>query len=98
MNLPHAYALLSAADQQPYGFIKLRGSEADEEVRLMAGAGLVDATFNNGTPGAGTAILRILEPGYAFLRAFDGHGFVPERSEPASAAAALEPTLAAVSV
>ena len=38
MNLPYTYALLSAADHQRYGFIKLRGSEADQEVRLMVGA------------------------------------------------------------
>ncbi|MEP6811220.1 MAG: hypothetical protein ABI992_13330 [Chthoniobacterales bacterium] len=95
MNLPYTYALLSAADHQRNEFIKLRGSEADQEVRLMAGAGLVEATFNNGTPGAYTAILRILEPGYAFLRAFHGQGFDPL---PLENGAALASTIAAGSV
>ena len=75
MNLPYTYALLSAANLQRHGFIKLRGPEADRQVRLMAEAGLVDATFNDGQPGSFTSINRIRKAGEAFLRAFQGHRF-----------------------
>jgi hypothetical protein len=75
MNLPYTYALLLAADQQRHGFIKLRGRHADREVRLMAAAGLIDATFDNGGPRSFTSINRILGAGRVFLGAFKNHAF-----------------------
>ncbi|MEP6810174.1 MAG: hypothetical protein ABI992_08010 [Chthoniobacterales bacterium] len=74
MNLPYTFELLSATNQQRYGFIKLRGRMADREVRQMAEAGLVQATFNDGKPGSFTSINRILDRGYAFLQTFSGRG------------------------
>lgn len=56
MNLPYAYELLAAADEQRHGFIKLRGIQADHEVRLMAQAGLVEATLDDGKEGSFTSI------------------------------------------
>ena len=49
---------------------ELRGSPADRQVRLMAGAGLVEATFDDGKEGSFTSIDRVTATGQAFLRAF----------------------------
>ena len=76
MNLPYTYELLSAADAQRHGFIKLRGGGADREVRLMALAGLVEATFDDGNEGSFTSINRISAAGKTFLRAFKGRSQV----------------------
>ena len=73
MNLRYAHKLLAAADGQRHGFIKLRGLQADREVRLMAAAGLIDATFNDGREGSFTAINRLTASGKSFLRAFKDH-------------------------
>jgi hypothetical protein len=75
MNLTYALKLLIAADEQRHGFIKLRGVEADREVRLMAAAGLVDATFNDGREGSFTSINRLTAHGESFLRAFKDNPF-----------------------
>jgi hypothetical protein len=77
MNLPYAHKLLAAADGQRHGFIKLRGFQADREVRLMTAAGLIDATFNDGREGSFTAINRLTASGESFLRAFKDHP-IPE--------------------
>ena len=45
MNLLYAYEVMTAADEQRHGFIKLRGIQADHEVRLMAAAGLGGGDF-----------------------------------------------------
>jgi len=70
MNLPYTHQLLAATDAQRHGFIKLRGPQADQEVRLMAEAGLVEASFDDGKEGSFTAINRITKTGHTFLRAF----------------------------
>jgi hypothetical protein len=61
---------MAAAEEQPHGFIKLRGLQADHEVRLMAQAGLVEASFADGKKGSFTSINRVTEMGRTFLRAF----------------------------
>ena len=70
MNLPYAYKLMAAAEAQPHGFIKLRGLQADHEVRLMAQAGLVEASFDDDKEGPFTSINRVTAIGQAFLRVF----------------------------
>ena len=70
MNLPYTHSLLLAASEQRHGFIRLEGATADHEVRQMAAAGLVDATFYDGTPGSFTSINRLRPAGETFLRAF----------------------------
>ena len=70
MNLSYAHKLLVAADQQRHGFLQIRGRQADHEVRLMAEAGLVDATFGDGKDKPFTAINRLTDLGYRFLRTF----------------------------
>jgi hypothetical protein len=75
MNVTYAHKLLMAANEQRHGFIKLRGVEADREVRLMAAAGLVEATFNDGREGSFTSINRLTAHGESFLRAFKDKPF-----------------------
>jgi hypothetical protein len=87
MNLPYAHKLLAAADEQPYGFIKLRSLQADREVRLMAAAGLIDATFNDGREGSFTSINRLTAAGDSFLRTFKDQP-TPEMDRPPFLAAA----------
>ncbi len=85
MDLPYALKLLIAADEQPYGFIKLRGVRADYQVRIMAEVGLVEATLNDGRPGSFTSINRVTDLGKKFLRTF------PARSISAPAPVSPEP-------
>jgi hypothetical protein len=74
MNLVFAYQLLLAADEQRSGFLKVAAGEPDRQVRLMAAAGLVEATLNNdGRPGSFTAIRRLTASGRTFLRTFKDH-------------------------
>jgi hypothetical protein len=89
MNLPYTYQLLAAADQQRHGFIKLRGAQADYEVRLMAEARLVEATFGDGKEWSFTSINRVTETGQTFLRAFDHHPIPAEAALAESSHAAL---------
>lgn len=83
MNLPYVYELLMAADGARHGFIKLRGFQAEHEVRLMAEAGLVDATFADGKEGSFTSINRLTDAGETFLRAFAGQ-WIPSAERQAS--------------
>ncbi len=88
MDLPYALKLLIAADEQPYGFIKLRGVRADYLVRMLAEVGLVEATLSDGQPGSFTAINRLTDLGETFLRAFSDRSIsapVPVTPEPHSA-------------
>ena len=70
MDLAYAHKLLVTADQQPRGFLKIRGQQADREVRLMAEAGLVNATFGDGKDQSFTTISSLTDSGHAFLRVF----------------------------
>ena len=70
MNLAYVHRLLIAADEQPDGHLKVLGRRADREVRLMAEAGLVEATFSDGKEQSFTAIKRVTDLGHTFLRAF----------------------------
>jgi len=79
MNLPYTYQLLAAADAQRHGFIRLRGMEADREVRLMAQAGLVEASFDDGKEESFTSINRVTESGHSFLRTFHGR-IIPDEA------------------
>ncbi len=73
MSMTYTYDLLTAAVEQRHGFLKLRGAQADHEVRLMADAGLVEASFVDGKEGAFTSINRVTETGETFLRVFKDH-------------------------
>ena len=70
MNLRLVHRLLTAANDQPYGFLKVRGAELAREVELMASAGLVDASATVHGLETYAVINRITDAGQAFLRAF----------------------------
>jgi hypothetical protein len=70
MNLRLVHKLLVAADRQPHGFLQIHGRQADKEVRLMAAAGLVEATLSDGKAQLVTSIIRLTAFGHSFLRAF----------------------------
>lgn len=70
VNLTLAHSLLVATEEQPYGFLNVRGAALVREVELMAGAELVDASIGNTGPEAFAVINRVTEQGHAFLRAF----------------------------
>jgi len=72
MNLAYVHRLLIAADQQPDEHLKVLGWPAACEVRLMAQAGLVEATLNDGKDKSFTSINRLTDLGHAFLRTFRG--------------------------
>ena len=68
MHITYTCGLLTAANEQRHGFIKLRGVRADDEVHLMKDAGLVSATFTGDKQGSFACINRVLPAGQAFLR------------------------------
>jgi hypothetical protein len=69
MNLAYVHRLLIAADEQRDGHLKVVGQRADCEVRLMAKAGLVEATLSDGNGEPFTSINRLTDLGRTFLRA-----------------------------
>jgi hypothetical protein len=70
MDLNLVHELLSSANKQPYGFLKVRGAELAREVEQMAAAGLVEAS----SPVYGfetyAVINRVTNAGDSFLRVF----------------------------
>jgi hypothetical protein len=63
---------LTAANDQPYGFLKVRGADLAREVELMASAGLVEASPRVEGLETYAVINRVTDGGDAFLRAFKG--------------------------
>jgi hypothetical protein len=72
MHLDLAYQLLVAATEQRHGFLRITKGWAEDDVKEMASAGLVEATLNDGTERGFTAINRVTAKGEAFLRVFEG--------------------------
>jgi hypothetical protein len=68
LNLVHS--LLVAAEEQPYGFLRVRHPDLVREVELMAAAGLVHASIGNDNSESFAVISRVTESGQVFLRAF----------------------------
>jgi hypothetical protein len=71
MNLNLVHKLLQAANDQPYGFLKVRGAQFAREVEMMAAAGLVDAGQTVHGLETYAVINRLTASGHSFLRAFD---------------------------
>jgi hypothetical protein len=71
MNLHLAHKLLQAANNQPYGFLKVRGANLAREVEMMAAAGLVEATGTVHGIETFAVIKRVTDSGHSFLRAFE---------------------------
>jgi hypothetical protein len=70
MNLHLARKLLLAADEQPHGFLKVRGREVAHEVQLLAEAGLVEVSCANDHDSSIAVIKEVTDAGHTFLRAF----------------------------
>jgi hypothetical protein len=70
MNLHLVHKLLQAANDQPYGFLKVQGANLTREVEMMASAGLVEATGPVYGLETFAVIKRVTDSGHSFLRAF----------------------------
>lgn len=81
MNLRLVHTLLTATNEQPYGFLRVRGADLIREVALMADAGLVQASWTEDGEGPVAVINRVTDEGEAFLRAFRNHASVSELAE-----------------
>jgi hypothetical protein len=82
MNLHLVHKLLQAANDQPYGFLKVRGASLAREVEMMAAAGLVEASETVQGLETFAVIKRVTDSGYSFLRAFENDP--PPRLQPQS--------------
>jgi hypothetical protein len=76
MNLSLLHKLLIAAEQHRHGILEIQDRHLDREVRLMASAGLVEATLGDNKNKSFTIINRLTDLGRAFLRTFE-HAPVP---------------------
>jgi hypothetical protein len=79
MNLNLVHKLLKAANNQPYGFLKVRGAQLAREVELMAAAGLVEAAGTVRGLETFAVINRVTDSGHSFLRAFKDQSPLPGR-------------------
>ena len=70
MNLNLVHKILRAANDQPYGFLKVNGRHLAREVELMAAAGLVDASPTVHGLETYAVIKTVTDSGQSFLRAF----------------------------
>ena len=77
MNLRLVHELLQATNNQPYGFLKVRGANLAREVEMMSAAGLVDATGTVHGIETFAVITRVTDTGHSFLRAFNDHPPLP---------------------
>ena len=77
MNLRLVHKLLQAANNQPYGFMKVRGAQLAREVEIMASAGLVEASGTVHGLETFAVIRRVTDAGHSFLRAFRERPAVP---------------------
>ena len=74
MNLRLVHKLLQAANDQPYGVLKVQGANLAREVEMMASAGLVEATGPVYGLETFAVIKRVTDSGHSFLRAFRDQG------------------------
>jgi hypothetical protein len=79
MNLNLVHKLLKAANEEPYGVLKVRGQHLAHEVELMASAGLVETAGTVRGLETFAVIKRITDSGRSFLRAFKDGPPVPVR-------------------
>jgi len=70
MNLRLAHKLITAAENQPSGLLRVRGREEAQEVHWMAEAGLIQATEPGELEAYEAVITRITHAGHQFYRAF----------------------------
>jgi len=77
MNLHLVHTLLQAADNQPYGFLKVCAAQMAREVELMASAGLVETSGTVHGLETFAVIKRVTAAGHSFLRAFRDRSPMP---------------------
>jgi hypothetical protein len=77
MNLRLVHKLLQAANDQPYGFLKVRGAQLAREVEMMASAGLVETSGTVHGLETFAVIKKVTDAGHSFLRAFGNGAPVP---------------------
>ena len=70
VNLHLVHELLLAANEQPYGFLKVHGAELTREVEQMTAAGLIEASPTVHGLETYAVISRLTAAGESFLRAF----------------------------
>jgi len=70
MNLHLVHKLLQQANNQPYGFLKVRGPRLALEVEMMAAAGLIEASATVHGLETFAVIKKVTNSGHSFLRAF----------------------------
>jgi hypothetical protein len=70
MNLNLVHKILRAANDQPYGFLKVNGRHLAREIELMAAAGLAEASPTVHGLETYAVIKRVTDSGQSFLRAF----------------------------
>jgi hypothetical protein len=70
MNSAYVHKILVAAGKKPHAYLNVRGRDADRQVRLMAAAGLVEATLSDGKEQSFPTIKCVTNLGRAFLRTF----------------------------
>ena len=70
MNLDVVHKILRAANDQPYGFLKVHGRHLAREIELMAAAGLVEASPTVHGLETYAVVKKVTDSGHSFLRAF----------------------------
>ena len=80
MNLQLVHKLLQAANDQPYGFLKVRGANLAHEVEMMAAAGLIEASGTVRGLETYAVIKRVTDAGHSFLRAFRSQPPLPSKT------------------
>ena len=70
MNLARVQEALLAMQRCEDRTLQVRRPRNESDVREMAGAGLIEATLGDGTPGSVTSIEAVTEAGRKFLQTF----------------------------
>jgi hypothetical protein len=81
VNLNLVHELLLAANNQPYGFLKVHGAKLTREVEQMTAAGLIEASSTVHGSETYAVINRLTAAGDSFLRAFGKKPF-PQQQQP----------------
>lgn len=84
MNLKLTRDILQATDEQPYGFLRVRGREVAHEVDLMAQAGFVEASLHLEEDPPMAVINRLTDAGDKLLHVLREKLISPETFHPES--------------
>jgi hypothetical protein len=70
MNIPLAHKIITEAEGQPFGFLKVRGRDLAREVQRMADAGLVRTGESLTADQTEAVITSVTHAGHQFYRTF----------------------------